>query len=419
MAWSFAALLMGAFYVHETVRLAKSEKLTVDDQRLMASVTAATAAGLIAFGFAVLWWDQAPYLVFILSLQLLAITWIQNRHSWPVFGYIAAAILALIAVLQLWPLLGFVAGGLQEMLGRSRPTQYELSLQDLLFRFMIPAISMWGGARLLTDDTVKNLRQMLIAMVVLLSSFVSVKLTTMMLGVIQPAFDLALNERTVTTLCYWALALTAWYFWRTQGNRIFRTASAMLASLAAMRTIGFDLFLYNPLFTSREPVGEWPVLNGLIWLYLLPTIALFLLRRAWKRADEYTTLWLPTKISLFALVFVWVSLTVRQLYHGPILVGRASDFEIYTYSAVWLVMGIVALLLGTWLKDKSLRAASLAFMLLTIGKVFLFDAAALDGLMRVVSLLGLGISLLGLSWFYSRFVFVAVSDSARDHSKSS
>ena len=44
-------------------------------------------------------------------------------------------------------------------------------------------------------------------------------------------------------------------------------------------------------------------------------------------------------------------------------------------------------------------------MVLTVGKVFLFDASELDGLYRVASFFGLGLSLIGLSWFYSRFVF--------------
>jgi uncharacterized membrane protein len=53
-----------------------------------------------------------------------------------------------------------------------------------------------------------------------------------------------------------------------------------------------------------------------------------------------------------------------------------------------------------------MRYASLVVMLLTVGKVFLYDASQLTGLWRVVSFLGLGLSLLGLSWFYSRFIFV-------------
>jgi uncharacterized membrane protein len=48
--------------------------------------------------------------------------------------------------------------------------------------------------------------------------------------------------------------------------------------------------------------------------------------------------------------------------------------------------------------------AALGLMLITVGKVFLIDAAELAGLWRVFSFLGLGLCLIGLSWFTTRFV---------------
>lgn len=59
-----------------------------------------------------------------------------------------------------------------------------------------------------------------------------------------------------------------------------------------------------------------------------------------------------------------------------------------------------------------LRVASLAVMILTVSKVFLYDASELEGLYRVFSFLGLGVSLLGLSWFYTRFVFTTKEETS-------
>lgn len=42
-------------------------------------------------------------------------------------------------------------------------------------------------------------------------------------------------------------------------------------------------------------------------------------------------------------------------------------------------------------------------MMLVIGKIFLFDMADLEGLLRVASFMGLGLSLLGLAYLYQRF----------------
>jgi uncharacterized membrane protein len=51
------------------------------------------------------------------------------------------------------------------------------------------------------------------------------------------------------------------------------------------------------------------------------------------------------------------------------------------------------------------RYASLGVMLLAVVKVFLFDTASLGDLYRVLSFLGLGLSLIVLGWLYQKFVF--------------
>jgi uncharacterized membrane protein len=105
------------------------------------------------------------------------------------------------------------------------------------------------------------------------------------------------------------------------------------------------------------------------------------------------------------LLFTLISLNVRYWFHGEYLsTGATSNVEIYCYSVVWLLLGIGLLLAGIFRQAKSLRYASLAIMLVTVAKVFLYDAAELDGLYRVFSFLGLGVSLIGLSYFYARFV---------------
>jgi uncharacterized membrane protein len=47
--------------------------------------------------------------------------------------------------------------------------------------------------------------------------------------------------------------------------------------------------------------------------------------------------------------------------------------------------------------------AALALVGLTAAKVFLVDMAGLEGLWRVLSFLGLGVALIGLSAIYRRF----------------
>jgi uncharacterized membrane protein len=63
-------------------------------------------------------------------------------------------------------------------------------------------------------------------------------------------------------------------------------------------------------------------------------------------------------------------------------------------SALWAISGLTALVAGLRRDDRALRLGSLALLLVTVGKVFLYDLAALTSLYRVGSFIGLGLLLL-------------------------
>ena len=65
----------------------------------------------------------------------------------------------------------------------------------------------------------------------------------------------------------------------------------------------------------------------------------------------------------------------------------------------------VLLALGIRRMSSALRYASLALVMLTTAKLFVFDMSELTGLFRVASFLGLGLSLIGVGYLYQRFVF--------------
>lgn len=107
-----------------------------------------------------------------------------------------------------------------------------------------------------------------------------------------------------------------------------------------------------------------------------------------------------------ALAFVYVSLEVRHMFRGEILSARwMTDGEWYSYSVAWLVYAAALLAVGIWRREPALRWGSLVLVLVTVLKVFLSDMAALTGLYRVASFLGLGLSLIAIGYLYQRFVF--------------
>ena len=69
-------------------------------------------------------------------------------------------------------------------------------------------------------------------------------------------------------------------------------------------------------------------------------------------------------------------------------------------SIAWLVLAILFITAGMVLHNFALRIAGLVLLTVTVLKLFLIDAAALEGVLRILSFFGLGASLIVLGRFY-------------------
>jgi uncharacterized membrane protein len=81
------------------------------------------------------------------------------------------------------------------------------------------------------------------------------------------------------------------------------------------------------------------------------------------------------------------------------------DYRMYaqfTYSAWFMIFGAILLGLGFWRRSAFLRWQALVLLAVSIGKVFLVDMSQLSQVYRIVSFLGLGVLLLGVSFIYQR-----------------
>ena len=173
---------------------------------------------------------------------------------------------------------------------------------------------------------------------------------------------------------------------------------------AAVQIVVFQLWLSNPMLT-QDPVGGAPLVNLLFLAYAVPAVFAFLLATALGSLASGLPARGLTGLG-FLLVFAYLSLEVRHAFQGPVLsLAHQSDAEFYAYSLAWLVYAGLLLALGLFRGQTELRYASLAVLLVTVVKVFVFDMADLTGLLRVASFLGLGLSLVGIGFLYQRFVF--------------
>ncbi|TIP85153.1 MAG: DUF2339 domain-containing protein [Mesorhizobium sp.] len=169
----------------------------------------------------------------------------------------------------------------------------------------------------------------------------------------------------------------------------------------------------NPLFTD-ESTGRILVFNLLFLAYLLPAAAaggLALYTR------DVRPKWYAAMLALVAalLAFAYATLSVRRLFKGEFigLWSGLGQLETYTYSALWLIIGVALLTAGVWLKSQVLRVASAALISVAVLKVFLFDMSELEGVLRALSFIGLGAVLIGIGLFYQRLLTRAAREKLR------
>lgn len=165
-----------------------------------------------------------------------------------------------------------------------------------------------------------------------------------------------------------------------------------LFGLGLVRIVWFDLLLLNPAFVAQQ-VGGIPLLNAAV-LHLA-------LAAAWSWTFAAGRPW--RQIAMI-LTFTAVAAAVRQAAHGTLLTGPIATGENYGYSPALLLLALAWLGFGIRSGARDLRLAGLALLTAVTLKVFLIDAAALDGLLRILSFLGLGIALIGIGWVYNRFL---------------
>ncbi|HXW26280.1 MAG TPA: DUF2339 domain-containing protein, partial [Xanthobacteraceae bacterium] len=191
---------------------------------------------------------------------------------------------------------------------------------------------------------------------------------------------------------------------RARSGSVVHDVGALVLAALALGGIVFGLWLVeNPLVTSAPVGGAFA--NLILLGYGLPAVLAAILALVARGTRPYAYR-VVSAVAAVGLALAYLSLEVTRLYHGPVLTrGPTGNAEQYTYSAVWLGFGVALLIVGVALRSQPARLASAAVVLITIGKVFLFDLAVLEGVYRALSFIGLGLVLVGIGWLYQRLLF--------------
>ena len=195
-------------------------------------------------------------------------------------------------------------------------------------------------------------------------------------------------ERTLWEMLLTGAALLAW---RAGARRL----AAGLGLAGLLHFAWFTVLAHNPLWTLQE-AGPW----------LVPAYATAFFAIWWSARIRPGVVAERTRDGIrMALVLLLAASLLRQAFHGSLpSVGPTVPMEDIGRSLLAILLAIGFLQWGIRRALRDWRIISLVLMLGAVGKVFLFDAAGLDGLLRIASFAALGFSLIGMGWLYSRYL---------------
>jgi uncharacterized membrane protein len=384
--WGIVCLVLAALYTAAAVPLARRRGTREGGDHALAAL-AIGVTGLVSLAVPIEL--ERAWITVAWALEVPAVAWVHRRLKVRELQVVAALLAGGVAVrLLLNPMvLEYPAGRLP-------------LLNWLLYGYGIPAASLAAAAVVFRRSGGERLAEWLEGAAIAIGwALITLE--------IRHYFHPEGLGRGGVGLIEWGILSIGWllYAWLLRSlaqlwsARVPAAAAEVLVWLTAAQALLAQGLAENPLW-EPHPVGSWIIVNWLLVVYGAPAALL-----AWLARRESRPSALAAGSAALLLLLLLVTLEVRQAFQGSILRGGVtSNAEWYTYSFAWIVLGTLLLILGIARSAPLPRRASLAVMLLAVGKVFLFDTAHLRDLYRVLSLLGLGASLLLLGYLYQRFV---------------
>lgn len=248
---------------------------------------------------------------------------------------------------------------------------------------IIPTLS-FGILALISKEKLKSLStniSTLIGTFGLLSFYMLVKMKFLSIG------QLSLNfaEHTFITNIL-LLSFAGFLFFK---KNIFEK----LFKFGLWRLIGITLILASPFLNK---IQTSPI--SLCLAYGIP-VALFSWYAFLSKENTRNNF---TKLSaLFS--FVLVSSLLTQALYGTVCISKINftNFGIFSYSILWLGLGVIWLTIA--FRNKFLVKPAFGLIYFVVAKVFLFDVSSLSGIWRIVALFALAGSLLVISHFYTKY----------------
>lgn len=375
--WALLAVVIGAVYVWLAV-VAQQRQWQTELQAWL------FLGGHLAYAVAAAWVLSEASLTLAFAVQIISIAWVIQRFDMPQIAWLLKTVVVLVVVrLTLNPWLA------------SYPTDLHWSLwtyggatlccmAGVHWLKATPALARWAEAAALH--------------LFVLTVWAEARYWLHDGATFSDRFEFP--EAVLNTLLFSTMALV--YRYKAQVSQNL----AGWYTLYSRLQLGFGAVNYCLIVVAilvSEPwawgaVSARPIFNLALLALGGPVLIGWLIARYYEPAAKNAAL----LFTAFA-AFLFISLEIRHVWQGSLrLSGATSTGEMYTYSAVWLVCAVVALLGGSWRFGRRCYQGGMALLALVIVKIFLVDLSDLEGLWRVASFMGLGLALLGIAFLHQK-----------------
>jgi uncharacterized membrane protein len=389
------ALLLAAIYSVATEELARRPPQPGLTASSAIFATGALAALSLTLTFAL----EKGWLTVGLALLSPAAAWVAERRPLPWLRWLAAIMVGVVVARIAYE---------PRIVGTDLGTTPIFNW--LLYGYGLPALSFWVGGWLLrrrADDLPARIVDAGAILFTVLLVIFEIRHYITGGDIYRPVSDI--TEAALYVNAGLALTIGLEHVRGRTGSLVHNVGALLIAALT-LSVIVFELVIVaSPRFYNSPVDGVF--FNMILLGYGIPALMAILLALIARstRSMLYRTV---AAITAVTLALFYLTLEIRRLFHGPNLGGSTSDAEQYCYSTAWLAFGIVLLAVGFILRSQPARLVALAVITLTIAKVFIIDTASIGGIYRALSVIGLGIALLGIGWLYQRHLYPRIPSSA-------
>lgn len=216
------------------------------------------------------------------------------------------------------------------------------------------------------------------------------------------ALPLQLEERWLTVgLSVEAAALAA--LSRRLRHPLVRGTAVVLSLVVAVR------LLVNPWALEWGSADGLPLLNWTLYTWGVPTASLVYVARRLRSGDDHPVAGAAASLLQLLAMFTGFALVNVEVSHAfqsgtSLTLSGTTMLQGMVRSLAWGGYGMLLLVVGLVIRQRTTRFVGFGFVLLAAVKVFVVDLWSLPGFIRVGSLLGLGVFLIVAAFLFERLV---------------